>query len=143
MFELLYTSVSPQGLSEDELIKIVMDAQKRNAKLGITGALIYCDREIMQIVEGDKDIILALFEKIKKDERHTLVNVFYQGAISKRSFADWSMELLILDNHELRQHISTKLPDSQTPLTDLCKESASRGKKTFLSLRDTLFSKML
>lgn len=143
MFELLYTSVSPQGLDEDELIKIVMDAQRRNAELGVTGILAYCDREIMQIIEGDKDVILTLFEKIKSDPRHTLVNVFYQGEVAKRSFSDWTMESLMLDKQQANQLFRTKLPSSSTPISDLCQESPSRGKKTFLSLRDTLYSKLL
>lgn len=76
MFELLYTSLSPVELSEDELTDILEKARIKNNKLGVTGMLIYHDREIMQILEGDKSTVLNLFQTIFEDTRHTSVDVF-------------------------------------------------------------------
>lgn len=54
MFELLYTSIAPQGLSEQELLELLTKARIKNKQLGISGMMIYHQREVMQILEGEK-----------------------------------------------------------------------------------------
>ena len=81
MFELLYTSLSPTGLTDAELAELLESARLKNKELGITGMLIYYNREIMQILEGEEEVVKALFKTISEDVRHTSANVFYQGDI--------------------------------------------------------------
>jgi len=52
MYELLYSSVSAAGLSQVQLEDILQAARIKNAKLNVTGMLLYHNREIMQILEG-------------------------------------------------------------------------------------------
>lgn len=141
MFELLYTSLSPVELSEDELTDILEKARVKNNKLGITGMLIYHDREIMQILEGDKSKVLNLFQTIFEDSRHTSVGVFYKGEIKERAFSDWSMAFKSLDEQAIKLITDgyQGLDKNSSPISML-KSSNNRGKKTFISLRDTFFS---
>ncbi|XPF95003.1 BLUF domain-containing protein [Colwellia sp. RE-S-Sl-9] len=141
MFELLYTSLAPTGFSEDELIGILEKARIKNNKLGITGMLIYHDREIMQILEGDKSTVLNLFQTIFEDSRHTCVDVFYKGEIKERSFSDWSMAFKSLDEQTIKLITDgyQGLDKNSSPI-NMLKSSNNRGKKTFISLRETFFS---
>ena len=45
MFELLYTSLSPTGLTDAELVELLESARLKNKELGITGMLIYYNRK--------------------------------------------------------------------------------------------------
>lgn len=137
MYELIYTSIAPQGLSEDELIDILINARVKNKQLGITGMLIYHQREIMQILEGEKSLVQALFQTIVEDVRHTRVGVFYEGDIQERAFKDWSMAFKSLDEEAV--HKITRgyegLNNTLSPI-HMLKESSNRGKKVFISLCD-------
>ncbi|WP_160062089.1 BLUF domain-containing protein [Psychromonas sp. L1A2] len=137
MFELLYTSVAPQCLSEAELMDILIKSRIKNKELGITGLLIYHDREIMQILEGEKATVKALFQTICDDLRHTSAGVFYEGNIKERAFTDWSMAYKSLDEEAVNKitHGYQGLNKALSPVNMLL-ESNNRGKKAFISLCD-------
>lgn len=138
MFELLYTSVVPAGLSDNALVELLHKARTKNKQLNITGMLIYHDREIMQLLEGDKENVEALYRTICEDKRHTSLDVLYQGDIEHRSFSDWSMAFKRLDE-EVISDITAGYEgfDKNISPINMIKHSPNRGKKTFIDLRDT------
>ncbi|MBA6224181.1 MULTISPECIES: BLUF domain-containing protein [unclassified Colwellia] len=139
MFELLYTSISPAGLSEVELMGMLKQWRLKNQALDITGMLLYHDREIMQILEGEEDKVKALFQTILMDNRHRSIEVIYEGNIKDRAFGEWSMAFKLLDENIIKM-ISAGYEEfnlKMSPIT-MIKENPNRGKKTFLSLRDML-----
>jgi len=139
MFELVYTSISPAGLSEVELMRMLKQWRLKNQTLNVTGMLLYHDREIMQILEGEEDKVKALFQTILMDNRHRNIEVIYEGNIKDRAFSEWSMAFKLLDENIIKiisagyEEFNLKM----SPIT-MIKESPNRGKKTFLSLRDML-----
>lgn len=139
MYELLYLSVSPRGLSESELAELLRAARLKNESLGVTGMLLYHDREIMQILEGDEDVVKGLYETISVDKRHSSVAILYQGGIENRSFSQWSMAFKLLDQDSAKELASgfEEYDLEKTPI-GMISDSPNRGKKTFLRLRNTL-----
>lgn len=137
MFELLYTSVAPQGLSEQDLLALLTKARIKNNQLGITGMMIYHQREVMQILEGEKSAVQALFDTIVEDPRHTRVSVFYEGEIHDRAFKDWSMAFKSLDQAAVNKITNgyEGLDKTLSPI-NMLKESNNRGQKVFISLCD-------
>lgn len=79
--------------SEAEILDILEVSRSKNAKLGITGILVYWARtdQFMQILEGEKKAIFDLLDTIRKDERHTGLKLIYDGEVSERCFTNWSM----------------------------------------------------
>ena len=140
MYELLYTSIAPAGLSAAELIKILEKARLKNQRLGITGMLIYHNREIMQILEGEKYKVEELFQTIFEDDRHTGVDKFYQGEIEARAFSNWSMAFKSLDDNLARSVVIDGYEEFNKDVSpiSMMKTSQSRGKRAFLYLRDKL-----
>lgn len=138
MFELLYTSVSPKGMSESNLKDMLVRARLKNQKLGITGMMLYHDREILQILEGEKSIVQEMFQTISEDIRHTSVEVFYQGEIENRAFSDWSMAFKSIDKSMINT-ITAGYEGFNKELSPIrmIKDSPNRGKRTFISLRDS------
>ena len=72
-------------------------ARNFNQQQGITGTLCYGNGHFLQCIEGEKDKIAALTQRIFADTRHKNVQVLLLQVIKQRSFADWRMRLLFLE----------------------------------------------
>ncbi|MBV9883509.1 MAG: BLUF domain-containing protein [Sphingomonadaceae bacterium] len=90
---LLYVSVSTLTPEQEreEVDKIVGVAQRRNAELSVTGALIFTGTHFAQLLEGPVDGVDALMRSISRDPRHNSVTVVDTGEATRRLFPDWSM----------------------------------------------------
>ena len=93
MQRLLYVSECRINEAEAETVvaQIVADAQKRNADLGVTGALIFTGTHFAQVLEGCKKAIDELMISIHNDTRHGTVSVVERSPITERQFSHWAM----------------------------------------------------
>jgi len=98
MYELVYCSKASPDLTHEDILSILETAKKFNSENNITGCLLYYNQEFAQILEGERDVVMSLYEKIKKDKRHTFVVLLGTGNKPNRHFADWSMAYKDLDN---------------------------------------------
>jgi hypothetical protein len=69
--QLVYVSNRKPNCSGEEIEKILESCKKNNAPLNITGVLLYSETKFIQLVEGDAKVIAGLYDKIKKDNRHS------------------------------------------------------------------------
>ena len=99
MHTLSYESKASKPLSTVEMEKLLEEARANNNKQDITGCLIYYLGTFMQVLEGEKEIIEALYAKIKKDERHTNVHMFSNDHIDLRTFPNWGMAYYPIDQN--------------------------------------------
>ena len=97
MFELAYISAARRLFSPDQLEKLLATARHNNARLGVSGILLYEDGSFMQVLEGDEPVVRELFATISEDPRHDRVQVLGERTIPQRSFAAWSMGFVSLD----------------------------------------------
>jgi class 3 adenylate cyclase len=87
-------------LSAEEIRGIGEIAQRNNARDGITGVLICCSGVFFQTIEGEDTKIEYLFEKIRKDSRHTdLLCLKTENDIPQRQYPKWSMKTQNLDEN--------------------------------------------
>lgn len=91
LIHLIYCSSSKHAFSRSELSILLIKARRRNTQLGITGILLYSDGSFFQVLEGERDTVDLLFEKISGDKRHKNVTVIIRESIPKRAFGDWTM----------------------------------------------------
>ena len=92
VYQLIYASKAIEDLSENDLISILTGARQSNQSTHITGTLIYHRGFFLQIIEGDKASITALFySQIANDRRHYNVTIFHEGYALKREFPNWQM----------------------------------------------------
>ncbi|MEO6549992.1 MAG: BLUF domain-containing protein [Ferruginibacter sp.] len=100
MHTLIYLSASSNLFSDEEMMDILNKSRVNNLRLGITGLLIYHEGSILQILEGEKEVIHALYKKISLDRRHKSVIKLSDKPITERSFADWSMGFKQISNND-------------------------------------------
>ena len=134
--ELIYTSLATREMNEKDLTELLEQSREKNARLNITGLLVYGNREFVQLLEGKKSDIFSLYETIVKDDRHQQVKLLWDGEIEKKSFTDWSMEFLNIkdiDYSKLKGY-SGFLQDgvSSLHLTD----NKTTGRRLLTGLRD-------
>ena len=95
---LTYTSWARAGIGPEEVDAIVSSARINNPLDGITGVLIFNGTAFMQILEGSEAAIEGLSSRLASDPRHSNMSIRDSRLIEKRSFPDWSMAYLRLEN---------------------------------------------
>jgi hypothetical protein len=82
------------SLAKDEpaMLPSIVDVSVRsNKRRSITGMLLYADGSILQVLEGEKEVVQEAFRIIELDERHSGIFVLIEQEIATRQFASWSM----------------------------------------------------
>lgn len=91
MIQISYISSATRSMSQEDLEDILRASRENNARLGITGMLLYGNKTFIQIMEGEEKVVSELIEKIKRDPRHSDFHVLRKKSIDHREYADWSM----------------------------------------------------
>ncbi len=97
---LTYTSWARPGIRADEVDSVLSSARINNPLEGITGVLIFNGDSFMQILEGGETAIDGLVARLRTDPRHSNMAVRDERPIGERTFPDWSMAYLRLENGE-------------------------------------------
>jgi hypothetical protein len=87
----VYKSREVAPLSEDDIASILNVSRLYNRDHDITGILLYNEGRFTQVIEGDRDDIIALKTRISLDSRHTDIITIYEGEEENRIFSSWSM----------------------------------------------------
>jgi Sensors of blue-light using FAD len=135
IFSLLYLSEGSIPFSKKDLRELLTKARENNTSLGITGMLVFKDGNFLQVLEGKKETVLALYEKIAQDTRHIRLMTLFQGVSSQRDFPDWSMGF-----HDLNSPESMNVPGFShflnTSLTSAEFVDARRAKRLLLLFKE-------
>ena len=91
IFTTAYTSEMVRPMSDAELVDLLVDCRARNADRGITGLLLYRAGRVMQMLEGDAQVVRALYDRIRVDVRHQHVTNVWTGHTAERRFPSWTM----------------------------------------------------
>ncbi len=70
MLQIVYASAATSGFTQKDLVKLLGLARERNTAAGISGRLLYHNKSFLQVLEGPRERVDALFTKIAKDPRH-------------------------------------------------------------------------
>jgi len=98
MKQVVYLSTATHDMSDEALENILNVSIRNNAKLGITGLLIIKGRTFMQALEGEVEVVDALYRKIEQDPRHKNIILLSEESITQRQFPNWNMGFKNLDH---------------------------------------------
>lgn len=91
LIHIIYASAATSPISGEMLLEMLDRFRNKNARLGITGMLLHSDGSFFQVLEGEKNAVEQLFERIQQDQRHASVTVIIREPIVTRAFSEWSM----------------------------------------------------
>ena len=97
IFQLVYQSTATWFPSTDELLALLERCRVNNARLQITGMLLYHGGRFLQLLEGDEAPVRERYEVIAADERHKWISLVMTGPNATRDFPDWTMGFRDLD----------------------------------------------
>ena len=124
---IIYISTADHLMTTKELSTILEESRQWNQDHGITGMLLYVEGifaslgkrnvesaiagRFMQILEGSREEVEIIFNKIKQDPRHCNVTPIENAPSSGRYFESWQMGFKILSASELEASTDFFNPD--------------------------------
>lgn len=114
LVRLLYASQAAEAAHDGVIEAILQQARRNNPELGVTGVLCHGGDVFLQALEGGRDQVNALYNRIVCDRRHRRVTLLVYEEILERRFAGWTMGLVNLS----KVNSSTLLKYSERALID-------------------------
>ena len=91
LVRLLYASRATEDLNTKVLDSILTQSRTHNPAAGVTGILCYGGSIFMQVLEGSRREVSALYNRIAADPRHGSVEILLFEEITERRFSNWTM----------------------------------------------------
>ncbi|GGD16833.1 BLUF domain-containing protein [Aquisalinus flavus] len=94
LYHLAYLSSATHLMSEKAMKDILEKSRHNNKADNITGLLLYNDGSFFQVLEGEKDKVMACYKRIQKDRRHDNCITLLDGEGENRTFMSWDMAFI-------------------------------------------------
>ncbi len=135
LVRLMYASRAVAALDPEELQVILRQSRTNNPPLGVTGVLCVCGagNVLLQVLEGGRNAVSRLFQRIAADRRHQAVELLAFDEIAERRFAGWAMGQVDM----ARLNPALLLKYSEKPLLDPFTLPASGSLALLLELAAT------
>lgn len=128
---LIYASQSTEEFHEHEIPALLKQVRLANARYELTGMLLYIGGSFLQVLEGQVEMLDAVFSTIRRDNRHTQVTLIAKTAILERAFEGWTMIHKTLDTVEAGELIGEA--DYFTSAAWVARLDSGRAKKLLLA----------
>ena len=102
VYQLFYVSRCSEAITDSDVDNILKVSRENNSKKNITGILLFRSGLFLQLLEGEKDLVQALFAKVEKDPRHRHVIKVLEKSGNDRIFGEWSMGYRKVEELELK-----------------------------------------
>jgi hypothetical protein len=116
---MLYISTAVGPITTAVTGTILRSAQAHNAANGITGVLCQGRGVYLQVLEGERSKVDALYARITLDKRHHQVVLHQQEDISRRRYGKWAMAHVdmghLTEEEAAHQHAPAFDPYKATP----------------------------
>ena len=126
LYELIYHSLSATDFNSGEIAEMLEKSRVFNENNFITGCLLCYQNEFLQIIEGEKDLVLELYGKIAEDPRHSHAVILAQGEIRERAFEKWSMAFQDFSKHQLEPNRAVSTEELAGVIRNFNKDTKAR-----------------
>jgi len=91
LVRLLYSSRACETPVDGLVEAVLQQARRNNPELGITGVLCHGPDVFLQVLEGGREAVNAMYNRIVCDRRHHAVTLLQYEEILERRFCGWTM----------------------------------------------------
>lgn len=91
LVRLLSSSRSTEPVTPELIESVLAQSRAHNPALGVTGILCWGGDVFMQVLEGGREAVNELYNRIVRDDRHRCVQILQYEEIHERRFAHWTM----------------------------------------------------
>ncbi|MEQ8515253.1 MAG: BLUF domain-containing protein [Chromatocurvus sp.] len=103
LYHLAYVSTLREAMGAADVVELLRIAREYNAARNVTGLLLMRGDSFFQVLEGDRDDVHAIFERVIADPRHHRVEVLFEEPLAEREFGDWRMGFVELDGVDISE----------------------------------------
>lgn len=136
LYELIYRSTAKSTLTDQDLKDILETARNFNEANHLTGCLLYHKGQFLQLLEGDFQTLLDLYERIKHDKRHHDFLLLHMKETNQRIYTDWTMAFKSLEQNDLSNYSAvTTFTELETE-----EEESSMAKSLFKAISSDIVS---
>lgn len=100
MLSLIYVSTASMAFDAAQLAALRSEAARNNVRCGITGMLVYDGQRFMQLLEGADRTVHATMKRIRRDGRHSQIEILREEDAAERECPDWSMRAFTMPLRE-------------------------------------------
>lgn len=100
---IVYFSTWREPFNEQDLITTLEQSRQNNTVDGITSVTLYVRGNIIQVLEGTKEAVEALFSRIEQDQRHTNITKVLSRPIQSRLFSGSSLAYETITERQLEE----------------------------------------
>lgn len=138
MYSVVYVSSATLDFSRDDLIELLQVCRRNNEARQITGMLLYKGGNFIQVLEGERESVRSVYERINLDPRHHGVLRMLEQNIEERQFSNWSMGFVTPEElpATLQQNFSTLLQRGRS--VESYRDSPQLAWKLLLGFRDSM-----
>src|ERR1700761_9752084 len=79
MYQIVYSSDGTVDFSSDDLRQLLAVARANNKISMLTGMLVFCDNQFLQVLEGNMADVVRTYDRIATDPRHANLMALYRG----------------------------------------------------------------
>lgn len=94
VFQVFYVSRATSAFDNAQVQSILHASRRNNARLDVTGCLLFSGHCFAQLIEGAQPAVTALARRIAADPRHAGIRFLAEGHSAERDYADWAMGYL-------------------------------------------------
>lgn len=91
MLSLVYASRATAPFDEARLASLLQQSRADNARVDLTGMLLYRDGRFLQVLEGPDEAVRERMDAIEHDPRHESIRILLKETTTERLFPEWSM----------------------------------------------------
>lgn len=101
LIHLVYSSTAVHPMTRQDLVHLLEQAREKNQRLNVTGMLLYQDQSFVQILEGARPDVEAVYQSILRDPRHRDVTLLMKNLVESREYSSWNMKFSNLETLDL------------------------------------------
>ncbi len=91
LHQFVYASSAITLMSKQELASLLHKSRENNTRDEITGMLLYHEGTFIQAIEGEREKVERLRQRIELDPCHRGIISLYNAALEERQFGGWAM----------------------------------------------------
>jgi hypothetical protein len=128
LVEISYVSKATKNFGLLSLMYLMDLSVKWNKSNNLTGVLFYENNYFSQIIEGKRQDVLAILERIQKDQRHQIIRQSEPVVLITRRYPNWSLRFY--DGDKIAQMVPKLknaidgLPDTKIEVLEIMRSIA-------------------
>jgi hypothetical protein len=127
LVQLIYVSTPKSGVV-DSINSSLPEFQVRNRGLGLGGMILSHSCFFLQLIEGHREQVNAIYSRIVTDPRHENVTLIRYNEVRALEFKDWNFAIIDADNqnlnHDCAEFLSHMIPDVSRITSELSSSNA-------------------